>query len=591
MGKLIGDSVKWNLAELFVDDAAWDIEFKDVMQGFEKISAYKGIWYKDSNNMYEFILAMHEIEQQIEKLAEYAFLSHAQNTALPQYIEMTAKIEWMSGKYQETIAFFLAEYKDIPLSVINELISDNRFSQYKRFFLLMERMREHLLSEKEELIIAKSSEALRGTRNAYELFTNADLKFTPVNVNGEDQPLTESNYSLYIRSTDRDVRKQAFKSLFSRYSEFKNTLSQLYSGSVKSNKFMSEVRGFDSTLESELYSEEIPADFYERLMERINNILPSSHKYVETKKRILGYDAIHPYDLYVPLVKENEKKYSYEEIIDIVSNALLPLGDEYNKVLSEAFQSRWLDVYPAEGKRNGAFSSGIWGEHPYVLLNCVESFHDILTTTHEMGHAMHSYFTNKTQPYIYSNYSIIPAEIASITNELITLRYLLEKSEDKIEKSSLLNHYLEAFRTTVFRQSLFAEFEMIAHSKSAEGTALTSEYLYDVWKGLYIKYYGTSLVDNDLLHVEWGRIPHFYNSFYVYKYVLGFIAANEISMRISGGDNKYRDQYLHFLSSGSSKSTLELLGELGIDFTDDVVYKNAAKTFNDYLYNFEKSLL
>lgn len=580
---------RWNLKDLFESDKAWEEEFDRVRESVAALKEYKGRIGESAETFFAFLKAMHDAELAVERISLYAFLSHSEDTKVAKYLEYSARAEWLKGQFAENTAFFLPEYRGLSFEQVADFLAKMpEYSFYKRYLEELERLRPHILSVEEETLLAQSAEVLGSAYNTYNLFVNADLVFPTVSGEEGKIRLTEANYGALIRSPRRKVRKDAFFGLFDTYGKFKNTLSQTLSGSAKGDLFYARAKKFSSTLEASLFDDNLTVQFYDTILSKIHEWLPENHRYIELKKKCLGYRKFYPYDLYAPLVEEKEQNISYDEAKKIVIEGLSPLGKEYGQILREGLNNGWVDVFPKEGKVSGAFCASVWGTHPYVLLNFNGTFHETLTLGHEMGHALHSYFSNKAQPYIYAEHSIIAAEVASITNELLILRYLLGKAQKREQRLSLLNNFLENFRTTVFRQAMFAEFEREIHGYVAEGNTLTADWLCELWQNLNYKYYGSALEDEPALRMEWARIPHFYASFYVYKYVLGFVSAVAISDAIYQGKEGAVEKYLEFLHSGNTAEPLILLERLGVNLRNGEAIDTAVETFRVYLDLFIK---
>lgn len=453
------------------------------------------------------------------------------------------------------------------------------------------RQKEHILSEKEEQILAMSAEISDIGGDVFTMFNNADIKFPYIkDEEGEEIEVTKGRYIAFLESKDRRVRKDAFEAVYSSYKKMKNTLAASLTGNVKKNRFYSLVRKYPSALEASLDNDNIPVDVYTTLIDTVNKNLPLLDRYLKLRKKVLKLDELHMYDLYVPMVEEFDKKIPYEEARTIVAEALKPLGEEYIGYLQKGMNSAWIDVYENEGKTSGAYAWGAYKTHPYVLLNYQNKINDVFTLAHEMGHALHSYYTNMTQPYVYSEYKIFVAEVASTVNESLLMRYLLPRASSKQEKAYLLNHYLEEFRGTVFRQVMFAEFEKIIHEKVEQGEALNAQELSNIYYGLNKKYFGEAVTVDEDIAMEWSRIPHFYSSFYVYKYATGFSSATAIAEKILTEGRPAVDKYLEFLKSGGSNYPLELLKIAGVDLSTPQPIQDALNVFEKTLDELEELL-
>ena len=460
--------------------------------------------------------------------------------------------------------------------------------------LLIDRIlyaKEHTLSPKEEALLAQAQEMASAPDDIYSLLTDVDLRFGTIkDENGNETELTDINYVSMLQNGDRRVRKDAFETLYQVYDQFKNSIAAMFQANVKKARFYSSVRHYGSSMEMSLDGSRIPVSVYESLIEAVHSALPDMYRYVALRKRVLGVDELHMYDVYVPIVKDYDMNVTFEEAKDLVLKGLAPMGEEYLSHLREGFDNRWIDVYENKNKRGGAYSWGAYGVHPYVLLNYQGKLDDVFTLAHEMGHALHTYYSNATQPHVYAGYRLFVAEVASICNESLLIRYLLEQSKDPQEKSYLLNHFLDQFKGTLFRQTMFAEFEMMMHRMYAEGEALTAERVCEVYLELNKKYFGEEMVSDPQIALEWARIPHFYTEFYVYQYATGFAAAIALSDKILREGEPAVEAYKSFLKGGCSKDPLELLKMAGIDMSRPEPVKDALKLFGELVAELEKSL-
>src|SRR5699024_2279802 len=454
------------------------------------------------------------------------------------------------------------------------------------------RQRPHVLNEREEALLAEASEPMSSASNTFSMLNNADLKFPSIkNENGEEVDLTHGRYIGFLKSKDRDVRKSAFKAMYDTYGEFINTFASTLTGTVKTDNFNAKVRNYDSARQAALDSNNIPEQVYDNLVEAVNEKLPLLHRYMRLRKKVLGMDELHMYDIYTPLVQDADMDIPYEQAQQYVLQGLEPLGDDYVSVLKKGFESRWIDVDENKGKRSGAYSSGAYGTHPYILLNWQDKLDDLFTLAHELGHSLHSYYTHKSQPFRYGNYSIFVAEVASTTNEALLNDYMLKHVDDEKQKLFLLNHYLEGFRGTVFRQTMFAEFEHEIHKRMQNGEAMTAESLTEIYYDLNKKYYGEDVVSDEEIGKEWARIPHFYMNYYVYQYATGFSAATTLAHNILNGEEGAVDRYLDFLKAGSSDYPIEVLKKAGVDMTSKEPILSALDVFEEKLNEMEELLL
>ena len=472
---------------------------------------------------------------------------------------------------------------------IKEYLEDEKLSFYKKYIEEILREKPHTLSEKEEEILAAVSDLTSVPENAYDMLSYADMDFPKIeNEDGEMVKLTHSNFSTFLKSKNNKVRKNAFDAMYKTYDKYKNTFASMLYGGIKSEIFYSKTRKYESALFASLFQDDISVDVYNNLIKAVDENLDTLNRYVDIKKKFLGLEDIHMYDLYVPLTESFDMKIPYEEAQEIVLNALKPLGEEYLGLIKRAFEENWIDVYENEGKQGGAYSWGSYDSHPYILMNYKDDLNSLFTLIHELGHSMHSYYSKKTQPYLYSGYKIFVAEVASTLNELLLINYLLEKADSKEERVYLLNYYLEQFRTTVYRQTMFAEFEKLTHVSVEDGNPLTAKEFNDIYYDLNKKYYGNSTVVDEQIALEWARIPHFYSNFYVYKYATGFSAASALSQKILTEGKVAVDKYIEFLKSGGSDYPLNQLKAAGVDMEKKESVDKALEVFKELVDKLEK---
>ena len=470
--------------------------------------------------------------------------------------------------------------------------SSSELKIYQHFFNEILRQKEHVLSEREEELLALSSEFSGSAREIFTMFNNADIRFPFIkDEEGKEIELTKGRYIKFLESKDRRVRKDAFTALYDTYQKYNNSFAAMLSGSIKSDKFYATASKYNSSLEASLDDDNINTKIYDNLIETVDKNLHHLHKYLKLRKKALKLDELNMYDLYVPIVEKPKKDIPYEDALKQVENGLKPLGEEYLRYLNKGFTNGWIDVYENEGKTSGAYSWGSYKTHPYVLLNYQGTVNDVFTLAHEMGHALHTFYTNKTQPYIYSEYKIFVAEVASTVNESLLIKYMLNNTKDRMEKAYLLNHYLEQFRGTVFRQTMFAEFEKIIHMKYQNGEALTAETLSQIYFDLNKKYFEPELKVNEDISIEWARIPHFYSSFYVYKYATGFSSATAISNMILNEGSLAVERYIEFLKGGGSDYPLELLKKAGVDLSTPKPIQDTLDAFGKTVDQLESILI
>ncbi|QNU66901.1 oligoendopeptidase F [Ruminiclostridium herbifermentans] len=588
----IDSKFKWKLEDIYSDISLWEKDFKKVKGIAIQIEGFKGKLAESPQMLLDCLKMCDELLSLNDKVFVYARMKRDEDNGNSTYQALTDRASTLATEVFAAISFIVPEMLNIPedklLSYAN---SDKELSVY--LFMIQEslRQKEHVLSEKEEQILAMSSEVSSAAGDVFTMFNNADIKFPYIkDEEGEEVEVTKGRYIAFLESKDRRVRKDAFDVVYSTYSKVKNTLATTLTANVKKNRFYAMVRKYPSAIEASLDNDNVSVNVYNNLIETINNNLNLLDRYLKLRKKALKLDELHMYDLYVPMVEEFDKKIPYEEAKAIILEALKPLGEEYIGYLQKGLNSGWIDVYENEGKTSGAYAWGSYKTHPYVLLNYQNKINDVFTLAHEMGHALHSFYTNMTQPYVYSEYKIFVAEVASTVNESLLMRYLLPRAESKQEKAYLLNHYLEEFRGTVFRQTMFAEFEKIIHEKVEQGEALNAKELCDMYYQLNKKYFGETVNVDEDISMEWSRIPHFYSSFYVYKYATGFSAATAIAEKILTEGKPAVDKYIEFLKSGGSNYPIELLKIAGVDLSSPQPIQDALAVFEKTLDELEEIL-
>lgn len=585
----IDSKYKWKLEDIYAGIDKWEEDFKKVKEYISQIVKLKGSLNGGPKKLLECLKLSNELMSLTDKVFVYARMKKDENNADATYQGLSDRASTLATEAYASISFIVPEIISIPEDKLTSYLKDDKELQvYGQFIREILRQKEHILSEKEEELLALSSEASGAPREIFTMLNNADIKFPFIkDEDGEEMELTKGRYVKFLESKDRRVREDAFRALYSTYGKFKNTLAASLIGNIKAAKFYASASKYNSSLEASLDSDNISIDVYDNLIETVNKNLPLLHRYLKLRKKALKLDELHMHDLYVPIIEESKKNIPYEESLKLVEEGLKPLGDEYLGYLREGFTKGWIDVYENQGKTSGAYSWGAYKTHPYVLLNYQGTINDVFTLAHEMGHALHSYYTNKTQPYVYSEYKIFVAEVASTVNESLLMKHLLEKTDNKMEKAHLLNHYLEQFRGTIFRQVMFAEFEKIVHSKYKNGEALTSEALSNIYLDLNKKYFGAEVNVDEDISIEWARIPHFYTSFYVYKYATGFSSATAISSMILKEGKPAVDRYINFLKSGGSDYPLELLKIAGVDLSTPKPVQDALNVFEETLTELE----
>lgn len=581
----IDDKFKWAVSDLYSSDEAWEKDYNSILELTDQPSELKGRMGESAGMLYKALKEYERVEYITERVYVYAFMKYYEDTGNSKYQEISGKAQMAAMKVSEKYAFLEPELISIDTDVLDKYISeDERLGMYKHFIDDCLAGKEHTLSEKEEALLAKASQMSTVPNEVFSKFNNADVKFGKVKrENGQEDELTNGNFATFMESHDRTVRKAAFEALYKQYGAYINTIEAAFYGNVKQAMFYADARGYKSTLNMYLDGSFIPENVYKNLIKTVNDNLDKMYCYVDIRKKALGVDELHFYDIYAPMVEDIDWKISYDEAKDIVVKALAPMGEEYVSHIKEGFNNGWVDVYENTGKRSGAFSWGAYGTHPYVFLNYSDTLNDVFTVIHEMGHAMHTYYSNANQPYIYAGYKIFVAEVASTCNEAILMQYMLKNTDDEKKKRYLLNHFFEQFKGTLYRQTMFAEFEMEAHAKAEHGEVLSAESLCAMYKKLNEKYFGPDMVIDDEIALEWARIPHFYTPFYVYQYATGYSAAIAISSKILAGDEQVIAGYRKFLSGGSSMHPIELLKLCGIDMTRPDVVQEALDVFGELL--------
>lgn len=581
----IDDEFKWAVNDLYSTDEAWEKDYRKVCGDAGQPGTYKGHIGDSSDNLYNALKEYENAEYVAEKVYVYAFMKYYEDTGNATYQEMSGKAQIAVMKVSEKYAFLEPELVSIPEEKLADFFRCNdKLSEYRHFIEDCLAQKEHTLSEKEEALLAKASQMSTVPNEVFSKFNNADVRFGKIkSEDGTEIELTNGNYVTFMESQNRTVRKDAFEALYKQYKAYINTLASAFYGNVKQAMFYAQARGYASTLDMYLDGSFIPESVYKNLIDTVNKNLDKMHRYVEIRKNALKVDELHFYDIYAPMVEDISWKITYEEAKEIVIKALEPMGEEYVSHIKEGFDNGWVDVYENTGKRSGAFSWGAYGTHPYVFLNYQNTLNDVFTLIHEMGHAMHTYYSNTSQPYIYAGYKIFVAEVASTCNEALLMQYMLKNTEDEKRRRYLLNHFYEQFKGTLYRQTMFAEFEMEAHARAERGEVLSAESLCEMYRQLNEKYFGENMVIDEEIACEWARIPHFYTPFYVYQYATGYSAAIAISSRILAGDESVIKGYRQFLSGGCSKHPIELLKLCGIDMNSPQVVQDALDVFGELL--------
>lgn len=582
----------WRLEDIYVTDEAWEAEFKEVKASISKASEFEGKLSESADTLLQLLTYQDEVLLKMGKLYTYAHMRYDQDTTNSHYQGLNDRASNLYTQISSSLAYVVPEILAIEEERIKTFLNEKaELKVYEHAIEEITRTRPHVLSSKEEALLAQASEVTSAPSTTFGMLNNADLKFPSIkDENGEEIEITHGRYIRFLESSDGRVRKDAFKAVYETYGSYKNTFASTLAGTVKKDNFYARVRNYKSAREAALSNNNIPEQVYENLVNTVNEYLPLLHRYVALRKRVLGLEEIHMYDLYTPLVKEVKMEVTYDEAKEHVLNGLAPLGEEYQAILKEAYENRWVDVHENKGKRSGAYSSGAYGTNPYILMNWQNNVNNLFTLAHEFGHSVHSYYTRKTQPFVYGNYSIFVAEVASTCNENLLNDYLLKTIDDEKKRLYLLNHYLEGFRGTVFRQTMFAEFEHAIHLKAQEGEALTPDLLTSMYYDLNKKYFGDEIVIDEEIGLEWSRIPHFYYNYYVYQYATGFSAATALSKQILEEGQPAVDRYIEFLKAGSSDYPIEVLKKAGVDMTSPEPIRLALQVFEQKLAEMEQLL-
>ena len=583
-------NLDWNLEDIFHNKEEFENAKNELESKIKMVESYKGTLGKSAENVYNCYKANCEALEIHEKLYAYAMLKYHQNMADTERIKLYKEIESLTADFSTRIAFIEPEITKIDEKIIEKYLKENtKLQEFEKSLKDILKEKKHILSEELETALSKYSEVFNASENTYDTFTNTEFDYPNIiDENGKELKMTDGLYSKYMKSSKEKIRKQAFESMYSLYKKHINTITELYLTRVKARTISSKLRNYKSSLEAATNADDSSVKVYDVLLKEMNKNIYLNHEYIKLKNKLIGKEKMHMYDVYVnPLSVENESV-EYEEAKKIVLEALKPMGEEYVNTLKKAFENRWLDVMEKENKRGGAYSMGVYGVHPFVLLNYINSSRDVSTIAHELGHAMHSYYANNSQNIINANYTIMVAEVASTVNETILADYLINKETDKKKKAALINEQLDDIRATLVRQTMFAEFEKIVHERTEKGESLSSDELNNIYFGLVKKYFGEDCVFDEEIKYEWARIPHFYSCFYVYKYATGITAAIAIASKILKGEPGYVEKYKEMLSLGGSKGSLELLKMVDVDLEKEETYEIAFNYFKDKLEELKK---
>lgn len=587
----IEEKYKWNLLDIYDSDEKWESDFHWIEENLVHYSGFENRLNESPEQLLACLKFDEEVGIKLERLYLYSMLSKDSNLRNTKYQGMDDRIKRIYSKVLTVSSFIKPELLTIGEPEIKRMISENSgLKIYEQSFDDLFRFKEHTLDKEKEELLAMASEVTQVPYNTYSLFTNADLKFPKIeDENGNQFEMSHSRYYASLYSKDRAFRERAFKSYLIPYKDNINSFSSLFNGNLKSNIFYARARKYNSALEAALFKNNIPVAVYDNLVEAVNNNFGPMHRWASLKKKLLGLEELHPYDVYVTLFDQKlEKKYPYEDAVNIVRDSLKVMGKDYLDSLNKAFDNRWIDVFETKAKRSGAYSSGTtFGVHPYVLLNWSGLLNDVFTLAHEMGHNMHSYYTGLTQPFVYANYSIFLAEVASTFNESLLLEHLIKISDSKEEKLFLLEKYLNNITTTIYRQVMFAEFERATHIKIENGDALTPDILCGMYKDVYQKYWGPEMVIDEEETYTWARVPHFYYNFYVYQYATGFAASEALTANVKINGEPAVKKYLEFLKAGSSDYPINILIKAGVDMNSAEPILAVTKKMNEIIDEIE----
>lgn len=589
----IDSKYKWNIEAMIPDESVISGELETIKKEAEAYGEdFAGRLTESADTLLAAFQKRDDIWRRLEKIYVYARMRRDENNTETKYQAMADQCNSVIAAVSASMAFFTPELLSASEETILAYIDAAPGLEIYRFAICdTMRQKAHILTQAEENILAQMSEITGATNDIFTMLNNADIKFgTIIDEDGDETEVTHGNFIKFMESHDRDVRKNAYNAVYDAYKELINTIASAYNYNTKTDVVSARIRKYESARAAALSGDNIPAEVYDNLVAEVHKNLPAMHRYVELRKKLLGVDKLYMYDMYVPLIKLPETSVSFEEGLDIMRDALQPLGEEYLTKMNKGIEEGWIDVYENKGKTSGAYSFGCYDSYPYILLNYTDTLKDVFTIIHEMGHSMHSRYTRDEQPYIYGSHSIFTAEVASTVNESLLMQHLLRTEDEKEMRKYLLNMHLEEFRTTLFRQTMFAEFEDITHKAIESGETLTSEWMCQQYEDLNAQYYGSAVEKDDVIRYEWARIPHFYNAFYVYKYATGYSAATAISKKILTEGKPAAQDYIRFLKTGESDHPIELLKIAGVDMSSPLPVQQAMETFNQLLDEFESLL-
>ena len=587
----IENKFKWTIDEMYPNEEAMDKDIQKLKDLIEESKKYKGTLADSEENLFQALNISEQASRLLQNLYVYTHMKSHEDTRINKNQANATKTDMLSTELSMATSYMVPEIIAMDSDKLGNYLKSEKLSYYKKHIDDILRLKPHTLNEREEELLAAVSDLSGVPENIYDMLSFADLQFPEIeDEKGEKIRVTHANFSLFLKSKDARVRKDAFEAMYSVYNQYKNTFASTLYGGIKSEIFYAKTRKYESALQGSLFQDNVSVDVYNNLIDAVHENLDTLNDYIDLKKKFLGLDKINMYDLYVPLTENFDMEIPYEKAQEIILEALKPLGEEYLENVKKAFSEGWIDVYGNEGKQGGAYSWGSYDSKSYILMSYKDDLNSLFTLIHEMGHSMHSYYSKNNQPYLYSGYKIFVAEVASTLNELLLINYLLKNASSKEEKVYLLNYYLEQFRTTVYRQTMFAEFEKICHGKVENGEPLTAEDFNNIYYDLNKKYYGESCEVNEDIALEWARIPHFYSNFYVYKYATGFSAASALSKQILEEGDSAVDRYKEFLKSGGSEFPLDQLRKAGVDMEKKEAVDEALHVFKDLVKQLEKEL-
>ena len=587
----IENKFKWTIDEMYPNEEAMDKDIQKLKDLIEESKKYKGTLADSEENLFQALNISEQASRLLQNLYVYTHMKSHEDTRINKNQANATKTDMLSTELSMATSYMVPEIIAMDSEKLENYLKTEKLSHYKKYVDDILRLKPHTLNEREEELLAAVSDLSGVPENIYDMLSFADLQFPEIeDEKGEKIRVTHANFSLFLKSKDARVRKDAFEAMYSVYNQYKNTFASTLYGGIKSEIFYAKTRKYESALQGSLFQDNVSVDVYNNLIDAVHENLDTLNDYIDLKKKFLGLDKINMYDLYVPLTENFDMEIPYEKAQEIILEALKPLGEEYLENVKKAFSEGWVDVYGNEGKQGGAYSWGSYDSKSYILMSYKDDLNSLFTLIHEMGHSMHSYYSKNNQPYLYSGYKIFVAEVASTLNELLLINYLLKNASSKEEKIYLLNYYLEQFRTTVYRQTMFAEFEKICHGKVENGEPLTAEDFNNIYYDLNKKYYGESSEVNEDIALEWARIPHFYSNFYVYKYATGFSAASALSKQILEEGDSAVDRYKEFLKSGGSEFPLDQLRKAGVDMEKKEAVDEALHVFKDLVKQLEKEL-